>query len=149
MYCGHGISMNDAQAREYYWSKSLVLTLNLVKWRVLWGSRFLITPNLWLEVLSVDFSCLCRVLPYTDNDFHLKLGFNWLPQTIVLTVNLEFSPQTLALVFNLISQKKFPSQTNPVFLGMRKVWHKGCGLVSMTPICTIGPHVFVTPRAGV
>ena len=27
------------------------------------------------EVLSVEVSCLCRLLIYTDNDFHLNLGF--------------------------------------------------------------------------
>ena len=34
-------------------------------------------PNKRLvEVLSVEISCLCRLLIYTDNGFHLNLGFN-------------------------------------------------------------------------
>ena len=37
-------------------------------------------------------TCLYRELLYTDNDFHLNLGF-------------KFSPQTMVLVFNLISRK--------------------------------------------
>ena len=28
-----------------------------------------------IVVLSVEVSCLCRLLIYTDNDFHLNLGF--------------------------------------------------------------------------
>ena len=29
----------------------------------------------YVEVLSVEVSCLCRLVKYTDNDFHLNLGF--------------------------------------------------------------------------
>ena len=29
-----------------------------------------------IEDLSVEITCLCRLLIYTDNDFYLILGFN-------------------------------------------------------------------------
>ena len=39
----------------------------------------------------------------TDNGFHLKTGFK-----------KRFSPQTMVLVLNLVSQKKFSTQTIPL-----------------------------------
>ena len=37
------------------------------------------TQRFWVsvEVLSVEISCLCRLLIYTDNDVHLNLDFNY------------------------------------------------------------------------
>ena len=59
------------------------------------------------KVLSLEVSCLCRILPYTDDDFHLNLEFN--PQTMVFHPKSGFKkecpPQTKVLVLNLISQK--------------------------------------------
>ena len=42
-----------------------------------------------IEDLSVEISCLCRLLIYTDNDFDLIFGFNSSLQTIVFTLNLD------------------------------------------------------------
>ena len=45
--------------------------------------------HLELEDLSVEITCLCRVLILTDNDFHLILGFNSSLQTTLFTLNLD------------------------------------------------------------
>ena len=38
--------------------------------------------------MSVEGSCLRRERLYTDNDFHLNLGFKLPTQTLVFTLNL-------------------------------------------------------------
>ena len=40
-------------------------------------------PFLLVEDLSVEITCLCRLLIYTDNDLYLILGFNSSLQIIV------------------------------------------------------------------
>ena len=41
-----------------------------------------------VEDLSVEITCLCRLLIYTDNGYHPNLGFNSSLQTMVFTLNL-------------------------------------------------------------
>ena len=41
-----------------------------------WYNSLLKYQSFGVEVLSVEISCLYRLLVYTDNDFHLFLGFN-------------------------------------------------------------------------
>ena len=42
-----------------------------------------------VEVLSVEITCLCRLLIYIDNDFHLNLGFKLSLATMVFTLNQD------------------------------------------------------------
>ena len=42
-----------------------------------------------VEVLSVEITCLWRLLVSTDNTFHLILGFNSSTQTTVFTLNQD------------------------------------------------------------
>ena len=59
-----------------------------------------------LEDLSVEFTCLCRLLIYTDNDFHLSTfklistdnGFH-----LKCGFKKRLSRRTMVLVLNLIS----------------------------------------------
>ena len=58
-----------------------------------------------VEVLSVEISCLCKVLFYMDNDFHLNLVFNYYTQTIVFTLNIESRKGSLHKKCNVFSPK--------------------------------------------
>ena len=42
-----------------------------------------------VKVLTVESTCLCRLLIYTNNDFQLILGFNYSLPTMLFTLNLD------------------------------------------------------------
>ena len=42
-----------------------------------------------LQVLSVEFSCLCILLVYTEHDFHFILGFKLSTQPLFFTLNRD------------------------------------------------------------
>ena len=49
----------------------------------------------YVKDLSVEITCLCRLLIYTDNDFHLILGFNLPLQTMVFYLKSGFKKKVI------------------------------------------------------
>ena len=61
---------------------------------------------------SVERTCLCKELLYTDDDFHLYLGFNFSTQTMVFTFKSEKVLSTdNGFSLKYVFTKKFSTQT--------------------------------------